>query len=88
MKHIVNGGLRTFLFTKKYYAVLFLGAMSIGLYTLLYFFNADLTQIAQQTHEGNKGLFFVPILIALLFSAIHGTFTSRFWDAMGIKPKK
>lgn len=63
------------------------GVLSIGLYALLYFFSADLVQIAQETHSGNKSLFIVPVAIALIFSLAHGRFTSYFWDAMGIKAK-
>ncbi len=63
------------------------GAASIVLYVLLYMFSTDLTQLAQSTHAGHKGLFFVPILLALVFSLIHGNFTSHFWDSLGIKAK-
>lgn len=74
-------------FKKARYA-LFFGMLSVVLYTLLYIFNFDLTQIAQVTHEGDKTLFFVPIVIALVFSLVHGSFTSHFWDVLGVQAKK
>lgn len=72
---------------KRRYA-LFLGSLSIALYSLLYVFNIDLTHIAQATHDGNKTWFFVPIVIALVFSLVHGSFTSQFWEALGVRAKK
>ncbi len=68
-------------------AVIF-GSLSITLYTLLYFFSQDLIQIAQSTQSGHKSLFFIPIIVALVFSVIHGSFTSHFWDVLGVKAKK
>ncbi len=65
-----------------------LGIISIVLYTLLYFYSVDLTHIAEDTNHGHKALFFVPIVTALIFSYVHGSFTSKFWDIIGIKAKK
>jgi len=31
--------------------------------------------------------FLIPIVIALVFSFVHGAFTGAFWDAVGLKPK-
>lgn len=73
---------------KKSRCALLFGVLSVLLYTLLYLFNLDLTHIAQATHEGDKTFFFVPIVIALVFSLVHGNFTSHFWDVLGIKAKK
>lgn len=72
----------------KYRCAAVFGAVSIVLYTLLYFFNNDLTHIAQDTHSGHKTWFFLPIVIALVFSLIHGKFTSYFWDALDVKAKQ
>ncbi len=72
---------------KKYRLAVSFGVISAVLYALLYFFSADLVQIAQSTHSGHKGLFFLPIVIALVFSLVHGSFTSHFWDVLGIKAK-
>lgn len=71
----------------KYRCAAGFGVLSIALYAFLYFFNTDLTHIAQATHDGEKTWFFVPIVIALVFSIIHGSFTSHFWDALGVKAK-
>lgn len=65
-----------------------LGGMSAFMYALLYLFSADLVQLAQITHQGNHHYFYVPVVIALVFSFVHGAFTSHFWDMMGIKPKQ
>lgn len=72
----------------KYGRVFSLGLLSMTMYSLLYYFSADLTQIAQATHAGQKAMFFIPIVLALAFSLIHGAFTAHFWDALGIKAKK
>lgn len=71
----------------RYAWVCVLGLASVSLYVLLKLFSPELVQLAQATHAGSKGLFFVPILLALLFSFVHGAFTSRFWDVLGVKAK-
>ncbi len=71
----------------KYFVLAVFGVMSVVLYTGLYFFNADIIALAKSTYSGDKELFFVPVLIALLFSFVHGAFTSKFWDVLGVKPK-
>ena len=38
-----------------------------------------------EVHAGHWYLALVPILIALLISWAHGTFTGLFWDSMGLK---
>lgn len=92
-KSLVEGGLlnRTFNIAGKIRFALIFGVLSIGMYYLLYNYAADLTSLAQSTHAATdasqKGLFFVPILIALSFSLVHGKFTSHFWEVLGIKPK-
>jgi len=65
-----------------------LGVMSVVIYGLLYIFSSDLVHLAQLTHQGDHTFFFVPVVIALLFSFVHGAFTSHFWDAMGVKPRQ
>lgn len=64
-----------------------LGIFSIALYALLYYFSEELVQMAEATRRGNKSFFPVPIVLALLFSWVHGTFTGHFWDMLGFKPK-
>ncbi|MEK6750361.1 MAG: hypothetical protein AABY83_14345 [Pseudomonadota bacterium] len=66
-------------------ALLF-GALSVALYILL-FYISDLTiEWARLTRLGHKEYFIVPVVIALVFSYVHGTFTSHFWDMLGFKP--
>lgn len=61
--------------------------MSVALYALLFWFDEELLELAQSTRRGDKRLFFVPIGIALLFSFVHGAFTGRFWDVLGLKAR-
>lgn len=68
-------------------SALLTGTASVGLYILLYFFSQDIRHLAEATIHGDKGLFYVPIVIALLFSLVHGAFTGHFWDALGLKAK-
>ena len=68
--------------------VLFFFFFCIAMYSLLYFFSQDLIDIAQRAHQGHKTLFFIPIVVALVFSLVHGSFTSHFWEVLGIKAKK
>ena len=73
---------------RKYRLVFSYGVLSIALYALLYYFSADLVAIARDTHAGHKAMFFLPIVLALVFSVIHGAFTSHFWDVLGVKARK
>ena len=64
-----------------------LGALSIVLYALLYYFSEELVQMAEATRWGNKSFFPVPIALPLLFSWVHGSFAGHFWDLLGFKPR-
>ena len=75
-------------FHHKYSVLLILAALSIVLYAGLYYFSGDIVAMAKSTYTGSKGMFFVPILLALIFSIIHGAFTSKFWDVLGVKAKQ
>ncbi len=60
------------------------GIISLVLYFLLYFFE---DYILAFTSRG--GWYFIaPVIIAFVFSYFHGSFTSHFWDTLGIKAKK
>ena len=59
------------------------GVVSIALYVLLYFFEE---QILALSKEGRWN-FVVPMIIAFVFSIVHGNFTGQFWDMFGIKAK-
>jgi len=69
-------------------SVIGFGIVSAVLYTLLYIYSDDLEQASQLVQKGEKIYFLVPIAIAFVFSYIHGTFTDRFWAALGLTAKK
>lgn len=66
-------------------SVAILGIISCVLYWLLYQYNDAILNIAQEVRNGDKTLFLIPILIAFVFSYVHGAFTGRFWDVLGFK---
>ena len=59
------------------------GVSSLALYFLLYRYNATILDYSRHGHW----FFFVPILIAFMFSLVHGNFTGQFWDLFGVKAK-
>jgi predicted membrane-bound dolichyl-phosphate-mannose-protein mannosyltransferase len=62
------------------------GAASIALYVLLYLYADETVELARRTHEGERIWFLAPIVIAFVFSYVHGAFTGYFWDAIGLSP--
>jgi predicted membrane-bound dolichyl-phosphate-mannose-protein mannosyltransferase len=62
------------------------GAASAALYVLLYLYADETVALARRTHEGERIWFLVPIVIAFVFSYVHGAFTGHFWDAIGLSP--
>lgn len=66
-------------------AVMF-GVASTILYVLLFAYADDLVDFARRSRQGEKVWFVVPIVIAFVFSYVHGTFTGSFWDVLGLKP--
>ncbi len=68
--------------------VLVLGLSSAGLYLLLFLFSDALVDLSAATRKGRWVYALVPLSIALVFSFVHGAFTSRFWDFLGLKAKK
>lgn len=65
-------------------AVLF-GVASTILYVLLFAYSDDLVDFARRSRQGEKVWFIVPVVIAFVFSYVHGTFTGYFWDVLGLK---
>ena len=63
-----------------------LGLASLTLYILLFRYEGLITHFAALARQGQGVYFLLPVLIALLFSLVHGAFTSYFWNAMGIQP--
>lgn len=64
------------------------GTASVVLYTALFLYSDELVDFAQRTRAGEKIWFLVPIVIAFVFSWVHGAFTGYFWDVLGLKPAK
>lgn len=64
-----------------------LGVASVLLYGLLFWYSDSLTAIAQAARHGEKLYAIIPIAIALVFSLVHGAFTARFWDSLGLRPR-
>lgn len=71
-----HGGLRV-------RAALF-GVVALILYFLLYLFEDSIMAITAR----GRWYFLVPVAIAFLFSFVHGSFTSSFWEVLGIKARK
>ena len=67
---------------------LVLGAASAGLYLLLFLFSDKLPALAELTRRGEKIYALVPLVIAMVFSLVHGAFTGHFWDLLGLRAKK
>lgn len=61
------------------------GVASVILYLLLFAYSEQLVQWAEQTREGKKAYFLIPIVIAFVFSWVHGNFTSYFWEMLGVR---
>jgi len=64
-----------------------LGLLSALLYLMLFRYSDVLANLASQTAHGHKLYALVPIAVAFVFSLVHGSFTGRFWDLLGLKAK-
>ena len=64
-----------------------LGVGSVLLYLMLFEYSAVLAALSEETRHGHKVYAVVPMVIALVFSAVHGAFTGHFWDLLGLKAK-
>ena len=73
--------------SKLFLQTLLLGAISAVLYFLLYTFEDRILE-RSGGFAVDGWYFLAPILIALIFSAVHGVFTSHFWELLGIRAKK
>ena len=72
---------------KQIILTLALGLISSALYGLLYHFNLDIRHLAELANHGSRSGFWAPIVIALLFSMVHGAFTGHFWHILGLRAK-
>jgi hypothetical protein len=72
--------------TKLVLETALLGITTTGLYFLLYHFEDSVLGWSHGFQE--DGWFFLaPIVLALVFSAVHGGFTDHFWRLLGIRAK-
>ncbi|MCK9532010.1 MAG: hypothetical protein WCZ20_09465 [Hydrogenophaga sp.] len=60
-----------------------LGIISAVLYGVLFLYEAPILSISAQ----GQWMFIIPVVIAFVFSYVHGAFTGLFWDVLGIKAK-
>jgi hypothetical protein len=70
------------------FTTLILGTASAGLYILMFAYSHKLPALAAATREGETLYAVVPVLIAMVFSLVHGAFTAHFWDLLGLRAKK
>ncbi|MBI2312229.1 MAG: hypothetical protein HYU77_07005 [Betaproteobacteria bacterium] len=64
------------------------GTASIALYAVLFVYSDRFVEWAERTRDGEKLLFIIPIVVAFVFSYVHGAFTGYFWDALGFRAAK
>jgi hypothetical protein len=64
--------------------VLALGSITAILYWGLFRNESLVLDLSSKGHWA----FWIPIVIAFVFSFAHGAFTGEFWDVLGIKAKK
>ena len=72
---------------KLLFDAIYLGLLSAILYGFLYQYSGDVRHAAELARAGEKFYAIVPIIIAFVFSIVHGAFTGHFWEAMGLKAK-
>ena len=63
------------------------GLLSAVLYFFLFKHQSEIIHFAELTRQGQKIDFVIPILIALIFSFVHGGFATYLWQSLGLKPK-
>ena len=73
--------------TKLVLETALLGISSAVLYFLLFYFE-DTVLGWSKGFKKEGWLFIAPIVIALVFSAVHGAFTGHFWELLGIRAKE
>lgn len=66
-------------------ATVLTGCVSLGLYALLFLYSDWFVELARRTREGEHMLFVAPLLVAFVFSYVHGAFTGYFWDSIGLR---
>lgn len=61
------------------------GLASAALYGAFLAYADQFTEWARRTRAGEKSLFLIPIVVAFVFSFVHGAFTGHFWEALGLR---
>ncbi len=74
-------------FVLKHRVVLLMGLGSFVLYASFFAYSSELISVLKVVSTGDKSMFLVPIVLAFIFSAVHGAFTAKFWDVLGVKAK-
>lgn len=69
---------------KPWVGLLFTGATTAGLYTLLFAYEKEILASFTRTDGWYPVL---PVTAAFVFSLSHGAFTGYFWDVLGVRPK-
>ncbi|NIO10492.1 MAG: hypothetical protein GTO40_21780 [Deltaproteobacteria bacterium] len=64
-----------------------LGTASALLYFLLFYFE-DWILGRSRGFTLDGWFFLLPIFIAFVFSAVHGVFTGKFWELLGVRAKR
>lgn len=64
--------------------VIIMGGVVVTLYGLLFIYEMPILSAS----VAGGWSFVIPVTIAFMFSYAHGDFTSRFWTACGLVPKK
>lgn len=70
---------------KPYPQLIASGIVSGSLYLLLYLYEREILAAFTRTDGWYPAL---PVVAALVFSFAHGTFTSCFWEVLGVKGRK
>lgn len=73
--------------TKLVLETVLLGISSAVLYFLLFYFE-DTVLGWSKGFKKERWFFIAPIVIAFVFSAVHGAFTGHFWELLGIRGKE
>ena len=60
------------------------GIVVAALYGLLYAYDREVVEICRR----GGWWFLFPVTVAFVFSIFHGTFTSLFWDVLGVQAKR
>ena len=69
---------------KPYFGLVLSGILSAVLYLLLYLYEKEI----MESFTRSDGLYpALPVVVALVFSFVHGAFTSFFWDVVGISAR-